>query len=111
MQNNLADALATAKQFRFVAIAAIMTLLSGVVIYHHLEGWRWLDAFYFCVVSLTTVGYGDITPKTDAGKLFTTVYLIIGIAIIAWVINNLLKVAIARKAIRTARHGSTVHHD
>jgi voltage-gated potassium channel len=44
-----------------------------------LEGWRYIDALYFAVVSMATVGYGDFVPKTGAGKLFTIGYLLIGI--------------------------------
>jgi hypothetical protein len=31
----------------------------GTLFYHNVEGWRWLDALYFCVVTLVTIGYGD----------------------------------------------------
>ena len=57
-------------------------LLAGVLVYHWLEGWSYLDALYFCVVSLATVGYGDFTPTTPLGRLFTIFYLINGIAIL-----------------------------
>ena len=57
-------------------------LLAGVIIYHWLEGWSYLDALYFCVVSLATVGYGDLTPTTPLARLFTIIYLINGIGIL-----------------------------
>ena len=57
-------------------------LLVGVLVYHWLEGWSFLDALYFCVVSLATVGYGDLTPTTPLAKLFTIIYLINGIGIL-----------------------------
>jgi len=57
-------------------------LLGGVLVYHWLEGWSYLDALYFCVVSLATVGYGDFTPTTPLGRLFTIFYLLNGIAIL-----------------------------
>ena len=57
-------------------------LLAGVTIYHWLEGWSYLDALYFCVVSLATVGYGDLTPTTPLARLFTIIYLINGIGIL-----------------------------
>jgi hypothetical protein len=57
-------------------------LLGGVLVYHWLEGWSYLDALYFCVVSLATVGYGDLTPTTPWAKLFTIIYLINGIGIL-----------------------------
>jgi len=61
---------------------ALSTLLVGTLFYHWVEGWSYLDALYFCVVSLATVGYGDLTPTTPIGRMFTIVYLINGIVIL-----------------------------
>jgi hypothetical protein len=59
------------------------------VVYHWLEGWSFLDAFYFCVISLATVGYGDLTPTTPVAKLFTVVYVINGIVILLAVFDRI----------------------
>ena len=48
-----------------------------------IEDWRILDALYFCVISLTTIGFGDFSPKTDYGKIFTIFYSIFGLGIIS----------------------------
>jgi hypothetical protein len=47
------------------------------------EGWNLLDSLYFCVITLTTIGYGDFSPKTDPGKLFTIMYAFTGIGLLA----------------------------
>ncbi len=52
---------------------------------------NFLDAFYFSVVTMTTVGYGDITPVSKAGKLVTVLMILSGIAIIPWQISDLVK--------------------
>jgi voltage-gated potassium channel len=66
---------------RGLSVLIGLQLVIGASFYHFTEGWRWLDAFYFCVASLTTAGYGDLTPVTDAGKVFTMVYLLTGIGL------------------------------
>src|SRR6476646_10276299 len=61
---------------------ALGAVLIGMLAYHWLEGWSFLDSFYFCVITLATVGYGDLTPTTPLAKIFTVLYIINGIAIL-----------------------------
>ena len=70
-------------------------LLGGVLVYHWLEGWSYLDALYFCVVSLATVGYGDLTPTTPLARLFTIFYLINGIGILLALFDRIRVVSAA----------------
>lgn len=67
---------------RPVLFWAAGTLLFGTFVYHWLEGWSYLDALYFCVISSATIGYGDLTPTTDVAKMFTIVYVLNSIAIL-----------------------------
>ena len=64
-------------------------LVIGTVTYHYLEGWSWLDALYFSVITLTTIGYGDYSPQTTYGKVFTLLYIVVGIGIILGFINTI----------------------
>jgi voltage-gated potassium channel Kch len=84
------------RQYRIVASITLVVILGGAIFYHLVEKLSWLNAVYFCVITLATVGYGDITPKTDAEKLFTIFYVLIGIGIIATFVNLLVKRASLR---------------
>jgi hypothetical protein len=68
--------------YRALAGAVVVLLGGGTILFHFIEKWSWINAWYFCVVTLATVGYGDLVPKTDVGKLVTTFYIIIGVGII-----------------------------
>lgn len=69
----------------------IVTLSVGAVFYHYVEGMSWIDALYFCIMTLTTVGGGgSVYPTTDIGKIFTMIYIFFGIAIIASAANYLV---------------------
>lgn len=55
--------------------------------YHLVEDWSWVDSIYFSTVAVTTVGFGDLVPSTDASKLFTVLYILSGIAVITTYLN------------------------
>lgn len=90
----------TAKNLRLAGFVALLVLLFGSIFYHHVEKLDWVDSFYFSTITLSTVGYGDITPKTDLGKIFTIFYVMIGIGIIATFANLLLKNAMTKREIK-----------
>ena len=70
------------EDFKPIFSLLIIMLASGTIFYHEIEGWRWIDSFYFSVTTLTTIGFGDFTPHTDIGKLFTVVYIFMGLGVI-----------------------------
>ena len=70
-----------AKNFVFSILLLLILYATGMIIYHNVEGWDWLDSIYFMTVTFTTVGYGDIVPKTQEGKLFTVLFVWTGVSI------------------------------
>jgi hypothetical protein len=70
-------------EFRGLFYTSLIIVAVGGVFYHQVEGWSWLDSYYFTIITLTTVGYGDFAPQTDLGKLFTMLYVVLGLGIIS----------------------------
>jgi len=76
-------------QFVSLGLLTAIAIVSGTAFYSLVEGLRFVDALYFSVVTLTTVGYGDFAPETDVGKLFTAVYVLVGIGILLTFVTTL----------------------
>jgi voltage-gated potassium channel len=68
------------------------------------EGLSRLDALYFTVSTLATVGFGDITPATDVARVVTTVQMVLGVALLGAGIRVLLGVA---RMVAEERRGDT----
>lgn len=67
--------------FRAGLLLALAILVSGTVFYRSVEGWSWTDALYFSATTISTVGLGDLSPQTDFGKVFTVVYIFVGVGV------------------------------
>ena len=63
-----------------LTVLGVIAFFSALV-FMVLEGWSFLDAFYFCIVTMSTVGYGDFSPQTALGKIYTIFFLLVGIGI------------------------------
>jgi voltage-gated potassium channel Kch len=70
----------TKRELITLLLLFLVVIVIGVLFYHSVEKLNWIDAFYLTSLTLTTVGYGDITPQTDIGKIFTSIYAFLGIA-------------------------------
>jgi voltage-gated potassium channel len=67
---------------RPILIYTGLIILIGAVLFHWLEEWSWIDSFYFVVITLTTIGYGDLTPTTTVTKLIAIFYGVNGVIVL-----------------------------
>jgi voltage-gated potassium channel len=98
-------------QTRGLLAGAALLLLSGMLLFHWIEGWRLFDALYFTLVTLATVGYGDFHPRTDAGKALTIVYIVGGISILLGLLDAIAgqRIGIAQRRRARFRSSHGVH--
>lgn len=83
---------------RNIVVAAGMLLAAGTLIFAIIEDLSLIDGFYFSFITLSTIGYGDISPATDIGKIVAVIYGIAGLGIIAALISS-----IASQRLRSGR--------
>jgi voltage-gated potassium channel len=63
-----------------MALIILLTIfIIGTVGFHFIEGWSFVDSFYFTITTLSTVGYGDFAAETTAGKFFAVFVIIFGV--------------------------------
>lgn len=82
--------------FRSTLALTVALLISGTAFYTTVERLTPLDALYLSVMTLTTVGYGDVHPVTAAGKVFTMVYVFVGVGVLVAFVTRLAQ-AMARE--------------
>ena len=98
-------------QFRSLVALVFFTLLSGTIFYSLQEGWSVVDAFYFSVTTLTTVGLGDLAPTTTFGKLFTVFYIFTGLSLVLGFIDSLAKESFGGRTRRRDAGRAEAHED
>ena len=67
------------KKFTVAIIIFLIFLSGGIFAYSAIEKWDYIDSAYFTIATVTTIGYGDVVPSTDIGKIFTMFFSFLGI--------------------------------
>jgi voltage-gated potassium channel Kch len=82
---------------RALPVAAGALVLTGTLFYWRFEDWTVIEALYFCVVTLTTVGYGDLHPTTAGTQIFTIVYILTGFGVLVALLTSVAQQYLAQK--------------
>jgi voltage-gated potassium channel len=86
-------------------LTRILILVAGVIAYgtlgfHFIEGQPWIVSFYWTFVTIGTVGYGDYSPETSAGMIFTITLIVFGIGTFALAIEALVDLLLKRQQMK-----------
>ncbi|SDS69446.1 potassium channel protein [Gramella sp. MAR_2010_147] len=68
-------------KLKLAIVLIILVFVSGVVGFHFLYDYSWVDALYMTIITISTVGYGEVQPMDPYGKIFTSVFIISGLFI------------------------------
>ncbi|MBK9337100.1 MAG: potassium channel protein [Lewinellaceae bacterium] len=77
------------QRIRIAFILAITAVTVGMLGYVLIEGYSWFDAYYMAIITLASVGYGEVHPLSDAGRLFTSIYILFNVGIFAYAISTI----------------------
>ena len=86
-------------------LVAAALILSGTLFYWRFEDWSVIESLYFCIVTLTTVGYGDLSPTTEGTQIFTIIYILTGFGILVALLTSVAQQYLSQKAERGPRPG------
>jgi voltage-gated potassium channel len=73
-------------RYALYALAAAVAL--GTIGFHLLEGWSLSDSLYVTIQTITTVGYGDVPPTTFAGRVFASLFMVVGVGTVAYILSS-----------------------
>lgn len=66
---------------RLALVLALLSMSVGVVGYRIIEGWTWLESMWMVLITVTTIGYGEIHELSPEGRMFTLVFILCGLSI------------------------------
>ena len=69
-------------------VVAGALVLTGSLFYWRFEDWTYIEALYFCIVTLTTVGFGDFSPTTAGTQIFTIFYILTGFGVLVALLTS-----------------------
>jgi voltage-gated potassium channel len=77
------------RNLRLVGLALASVVALGTAAFHFILGWTWLDSFYMVVTTLTTIGYQEVHPLSDTGRILNLVVIFFGVALVFLAIGAL----------------------
>ena len=88
-------------RIRYAVMALAAAIVFGTVGFHFVEGWTVADALYVTVQTLTTVGYGDLPPRTNSGRLFAVAVMLIGAGGVALAVSTIVQSVVKWELVST----------
>ncbi|HYY55850.1 MAG TPA: potassium channel protein [Pyrinomonadaceae bacterium] len=88
-------------RLRYALFALAGAIALGSIGFHLIEGWSLSESLYMTVQTVTTVGYGDMPPRTGGGRAFATIFMIIGVGTVAYALSSTVQTIVQSEIIAT----------
>ena len=76
------------RNLRFLGGGLLLVIGVGTAGFHYIEGWTWFDGFYMVITTLTTIGYQEVHPLSQAGRAFNVVIILSGVSLLFLAIGS-----------------------
>jgi voltage-gated potassium channel len=93
--------ISTRTRIRRLILAVVTAIALGTVAFHFIEGWSLLDSLYVTAQTVTTVGFGDLTPRTLQGRIFTTAFMLVGVGVVLYALSTMVQTIVQSELIET----------
>ncbi len=88
-------------RIRYAVLAVLAALALGTLGFHLIEGWSLLDSLYVATQTVTTVGYGDVVPDTSRGRIFATIFMLVGVGIVLYALTSTVQSIVQSELLAT----------
>ncbi len=89
---------------RLGLVAVGMAVAIGTVVFHILEGWSIFDSFYVTAQTVTTVGFGDLSPRTFSGRVFASIFMLLGVGVVLYALTSTVQSIVQSEMLSTFGH-------
>jgi voltage-gated potassium channel len=90
---------------RLLILSVSVILATGTTFYTIVEDWTVVQALYFTVITLTTIGYGDLHPTTEFSRVFTIFFVLAGVSTLLGFLNFILGRTVKEQVERRQQKG------
>ncbi|WP_345191564.1 potassium channel protein [Algibacter agarivorans] len=82
----------------------VVIMLIGVTGYKMISGYSWVDAFYMTVITMTTVGFGEVVPLDDQSKIFTIFLILASVVIVGYALSIITEYILSKNNVEELKH-------
>jgi voltage-gated potassium channel len=85
-----------------LGIAAVgVAVATGTIVFHILEGWSIVDSLYLTAQTVTTVGFGDLAPRTLYGRVFASIFMMLSVGIVLYSLTSMVQSIVQSEMLLT----------
>lgn len=87
------------KKLRFIIIAFVLLLTLGVVGYIYLLDVEFIDALYMTVITISTVGFGEVGTSSNESEIFTVILIFLGVGVVGYAFTTIVAMFVEGKLV------------